>query len=473
MSWRDEVDGEASGVEDTLPLADEIRMSLKKYDDALSGMTHLVASLSAISFKIRTERWANPGPPKPGIWTQTSEPPPGLSPEELLSRWRAGGTRWLAAADRRELRAAIVALRVEPTARTLSQDPSFIKALLPRLQGRRLVSAISFASFAVFPPPKHVIEAARTLPPSESRPIWWSESGWPTRPAGVLARWLGEAVVRGELTRPGDLDVPDLAFSGEWACSIIEKVRPRSMEAVRRQLAFATGSVDTAGGVLTREVAAAIRGGVQLAERKSALRRDMAILARERVGSPFGAEAEARWRPIADLLPKVRAWLAGEVLAIVFEHLTPPNREVAHMTRPRKLFWSRYTGSVRKMWVAVTRTISPQLEHPDLKKLKAAMGNDLILCNLEGGPDQAIVWMHLHGSRGNVVTAIEGNANTSIRIREGKYSPRRKCIHYSSDIVRGEFHECYAFVAQHDPWRNWERKATCELLTYGIQKDPV
>ncbi len=121
------------------------------------------------------------------------------------------------------------------------------------------------------------------------------------------------------------------------------------------------------------------------------------------------------------------------------------------------------------MWVAVTRSIQPQLNHPDLKKLQAAMGGDLVLCKLEGGPDQAIVWMHLQGPRG-VVTVIEGNANTSIRIREGEHSPRyQRHLDYSREIVHGMFRQDRAFVTSHDQWGRWESKTTSELSKHGIQ----
>jgi hypothetical protein len=334
---------------------------------------------------------------------------------------------------------------------------------------------LATALFRVFPPVPSVVTALAAASELPHGPPWWGSRD----SLSSMLHVLSGAVLAGDLLQPGDLDVPDAAWRTGWADAVVAERAPKSMADVQAQLRFARGGTEPSVGVLTQAIVTTLRGGIDLATTAPHSRREMARMAARHAGSPFGPDAEARWRPLGGGLRKVRQWLAGEIIKIVFQHLVPPDPNLAHMAPPRRRFWSRYTGSVRRIWVAVTPAIRPQLKHPEVVRLDETMGQDFVICDLEGGPDQAIVWMQLDGPRGPV-TVIEGNANTSIRIRAGALSPpplpawrrlgrHRVEVHYRSDIVHGAF-------ADHEVWRTthrgaWEDRTTNELLQHGIRKD--
>lgn len=237
-----------------------------------------------------------------------------------------------------------------------------------------------------------------------------------------------------------------------------------------RCLVFADQGQNADGAIVTLPVAAALRGLVALVDGGQVPAREAALLLRERVGSPFGADAEARWRPVQELLPRVRAWLVGEVLEIVFEHLTPGDPKSRHMTAPRKEFWRDYTGSVVRLWVVVSHNIRPRLERPAVQRLREAMGEDFQVHELRGGPEQALVWMHCRGSRG-LVTIVEGNANTSLRVKEGDVRPKDRTILYTHEVVDGEFSRDRAYVKSHVG--NWEEDVRATLMNrFGLHAEP-
>ncbi|MFM2247358.1 MAG: Signature domain, partial [Pseudomonadota bacterium] len=187
-----------------------------------------------------------------------------------------------------------------------------------------------------------------------------------------------------------------------------------------------------------------------------------------RVGSPFGPEAAGRWLAVRELLPKVRAWLAGEVLEVVFEHLRP---EVAgHQLEARKQFWKGYTGSVVRVWIAVSSAIKRRraLDHPQVREIRAAMGADLKILDLDGTVEQALVWMHLQGRDGQVVTVIEGNANTTLRMREGEFTPTFSFVDYRGEVVNGPIAMGGSSSANITHHTSWPYQARQFLAPRGI-----
>jgi hypothetical protein len=453
---------------DELPLAAELQRVLERERAAVAALHHLAPSIVGMPLKLKTQHWPKPGPPKPGDWSiRAPAAGTGADPGKVLELWMQGGEPWLQAAERRWVRAAATALHLEDAGPLLGNDPRFVEALLARLRDRDRVRAVAAVAFAAYPWPRHAKTAARSLTGSTERPRWWRESGWPIVSAKELLAHLGLAVLAGELQAPGDLDLPIAAWREPWASKIIEALKPSELDHVRRQLAFADGGKLRPGGAINAAVASALGAAFELARRGEVQRRDVAILARERVGNPFGANAEAVWAPVRALLPVVRAWLAGEVLGIVFEHLTPRKAAMNHMTAPRKSFWRGYTSSVRRMWVAATSGIRPQLKHPDLVRLKETMGDGLLFAHLYGCPDQAVVWMHLEGRQG-LVTVLEGNANTSLRIRPGELTPPGHDIEYYS-ITRRLFPETHADVLTHAS--GWQGRASDLLARHGIIED--
>lgn len=449
-------------------MADDVVAALQRQGEALAGMGHLAAQLAALSMKVDPGGWPRPGPPKPSPWARPPRSVQGMGPAEVTRRWREGGRTWLAAADPRTLRAAAIALQVRQYAVILVTDSDFLTELLPRLRGRQLAMAVAGSVFASWPPPEIAMHALAAVRRTQHVPRWCRLLP-EAAPAGPqIARALGLAVVDGEIQKPGDLDLPEGAWDGEWGAAIVRLTPVRTLEAAARQLSFADAGRELAAAAVTPAAAEALRSLVGVAERGGAPRRDVAGILRRRVGSPFGADAEAKWKVVADLLPKVRAWLAGEVLEIVFEHLTPDDREIAGMTLRRKVFWKDYTGSVRRIWIVASSSIKPQLQHPDVQRIRALMGPDLQVRNLQGGPQQALVWMHLEGAQG-VITVVEGNANTSLRVCSGAVHPRGGIVYYTGDVVHGELSEAAgAYVLPHLP--GWDRKAAAELRhTYGLR----
>jgi hypothetical protein len=214
--------------------------------------------------------------------------------------------------------------------------------------------------------------------------------------------------------------------------------------------------------------ALALRAWVAATERGERVGREVARALSLRVGSPFGGEAAGRWVAVPELLPKVRAWLAGEVLEVVFEHLRPTI--AGHQLAARKAFWKGYTGRVLRVWVAVSDNIKKRkaLDHPDVRKIREAMGTDLKVMDLEGGAEQALVWMHLQGPAGVIVTVIEGNANTTLRMRLGAFEPRFGYVDYRQEVMSGELAAGGASSASITHNGRWAERAEDFLAWRGI-----
>jgi hypothetical protein len=454
-------------ADDLEPIAEQVADLLAKHDAALAGLRHLAQEFSALTFKVDPQRWPAPGPAKRSAWVG---PPPtpreGLQPVDVVNRWRAEREAWLTPTNAAAMRAAAIALRVQPHAGILASDQAFLKALLPNLKGSRHVGAVVHAVLATWPPPALALEHLAELR-AQDLPRWAKQRGRDVPTATSLARALALQVVSGALQKPGDLDLPETVWDGAWAAQIITAAPVRALEPARNQLRFADAGKDRHDAPITAATAAALTSLVDVGKATPHARREIAALLSQRVGSPFRSDAEARWSRVSHLLPTVRAWLAGEVLEIVFEHLTPSRGAGAHMTADRKIFWKGYTDSVRCIWIAVSDAIRPTLARdPDVRRVRDAMGSAFEVRRLKGGPEQALVWMHLDG-RDGVVTVVEGNSNTSLRLRWGEIKPPTGTIDYTADVVHGKF-ASHNDVYEKRHKGNWEADVRDQLNTMGI-----
>jgi hypothetical protein len=413
------------------PLA-RIRASLEKLDRANRDLERVALTLSHHSIipKIDVRSWPKPGPPLPPEPLAPERPRPGdPSADTLSARWQAGGLGWLRAAERGELRGLRVALRDRYDDRFVTA-PGLLEALLDALRPRDKLRLAADLYFLRWPPPaalEGICADPQLLPP----PRWWARLPNMALPdAGAAARSIAEAVRSGEARRPAELGLPPLPTECELA--IAQAAVPRDAKHAEALLEFLDDGPIGRPAPVREGAAVALRALVAAAERKERPRREVAQRLALRVGSPFGVGAAGQWLAVKELLPKVRAWLAGEVLEVLFGQLLPDN-QFQHHLGPRRDFWKRYTGSVIRMWVAVSPPIRRRgaLQHPDVMAIRAAMGADLDIRALSGGAEQALIWMHLQTLQGNVVTVVEGNANTSLRMRAGEVAPLPGPIQYT------------------------------------------
>jgi hypothetical protein len=440
-----------------------IRASLTKLDRANRTLEDTAVHLQTHSIipKIDVRSWPKPGPPLPPDPLAPERPQPGdPSADTLWARWQAGGLGWLRAAERGELRGLRVALRDRYDDRFVTA-PGLLEALLDILRSRDKLRLAADLYFLRWPPPaalKGICADPQLSPP----PRWWARLPNMALPeAGAAARSIAEAVRSGEARHPADLGLPPLPPDCELA--IAEAIVPRDADHAEALLEFLDGERIGRPAPVRAGAAVAMRALVAATERGQRPRREVGQRLSLRVGSPFGVGAAGQWLAVKELLPKVRAWLAGEVLEVVFERLLP-NNGFQHQLRPRRDFWKRYTGSVIRMWVAVSPPIRQRgaLEHPDVKAIRAAMGADLDVRSLHGGAEQALVWMHLQTPEGAILTVIEGNANTSLRMQLGAVEPPRGEVDYN-EVKDHLFWKHKLGVDTLTHQGNWEARAE-ELL---------
>lgn len=449
------------------PLA-RIKASLEKLDRANRDLERVALTLSHHSIipKIDVRSWPKPGPPLPPEPLAPERPRPGdPSADTLWARWQAGGLGWLRAAERGELRGLRVALRDRYDDRLVTA-PGLLEALLDALRPRDKLRLAADLYFLRWPPPaalEGICADPQLLPP----PRWWARLPNMALPdAGAAARSIAEAIRSGEAKRPAELGLPPLPTECELA--IAQAAVPRDADHAEALLEFLDDGPIGRPAPVREGAAVALRALVAAAERKERPRREVAQRLALRVGSPFGVGAAGQWLSVKELLPKVRAWLAGEVLEVVFGRLVPDN-DRQHLLGPRRDFWKGYTSSVIRMWVAVSPPIRRRgaLQHPDVTAIRAAMGADLDLRSLNGGAEQALVWMHLQTSDGAVLTVIEGNADTSLRMQLGAVEPPPGEVDY--DEVKDRLfwkHKLGVDTLTHQG--NWASKAKGLLRANGV-----
>ena len=451
-----------------LPLAETIEARLEKLSDAAAELTLLESELAAMKALVDPRRWPHPGPARPTTHrNRLRQPDNGLTPQAVADSWELLGKKWLEEASRKDLRAAIFALHTPKYSEQFSGDAEFIRALAKRTTGRRLQSVISGAMFGRFPPKKATRQLAIESFGKTGGPDWWTQAIQPHPRLQPALKALAQLAAKGVLNRPGDLGLPPVFWESRWLEETLKCVHVTSIQQAEKVIALADGGQLRAGAPVSDAVAAALNQLGQIARQGGLPTRPTASLLVRRVGSPFDATADVRWRLVRDLLPLVRSWLAGQVLNILFRHLVPDDHTKAHMTDPRRRFWGGYTGRVRRLWILTPTRMRHRLDHPDVRKIRDMLGDALGIRTLRGQASQCIVWMHLDGSQG-VVTAIEGNASTSLRLALGELYPPRGVVHYSNDIVHGTLRRHSPFVRTHDASRSWTLATQRALQSRGV-----
>jgi hypothetical protein len=317
----------------------------------------------------------------------------------------------------------------------LAADIPFVRTLADRISSRRLARVLSQLYFCAHPPPAHIVEMVVALPPDD-RPAW-------TRigPAGDAGRVL---VGLGRLIRErpwaglvDEHELPDTLLTGPWPPAILRTVRASSLPEAERLLRFADGQVErVAPASVTEAVKAAVKVMVAFGEGCPADRIVVAARLRRRVGEVFGVIDPLRWAGLEPELARVRMWVAGEILDLVFKRIVPDDRDLRAQARARHEFWRRYTRSVDRLWLLVHEDLADRLDDPEIQRLMRELPGVIETAKLKGGPEQAVVWMHLRTTAGTLVTAVEGNANTMFRMARGAIAPTRsRPVQYSPHIV--------------------------------------
>jgi hypothetical protein len=440
--------------------ADPFAEALAALRRATEDLNHMATKLAdhRIVPEVDTRKWPKPGPPLFLSGSSSSRPRPNdPTSDELWAKWQGGGLRWLKTADRRTLR-VLCSLLTEPTdGRRFREAPKLLRAVLDQLRPNAAVEIAGRLYLAEHPPLRDLVGWR----PAEgtSLPRWWEAAGGALPPPERFANVVAEAIQAGEALLPADLDLGRL--EGRWEAAIATARPVRTADHAEALLHFLDGGPITGTARGRPGAAVAIRALVAATENGERNRRDVGHRLSLRFGSPFGGDAGGRWSEVSDLLPKVKAWLAGEVLEVVFEHLRP--EEFAHHLEPRKEFWKRYTGSVVRMWVAVSDAIKNRhaLEHRDVLQVRAAMGSDLSVLDLEGGAEQALVWMHLQAAGGKLVTVVEGNASTKLRITPGCIAPPPRRVRYHDDVMHGRVAAAPHVTAltHHNGWEEHAERA--------------
>jgi hypothetical protein len=395
-----------------------------------------------------------PEPPTP------SETPQSLSPEEVWAGWTQGGTAWLNGLKRRDIRAVATAFQSPHWISSIHTKMPLFKALWlkerwPRIRGarrRRLFTSVWFS----LAPPTPDVEA--TFKKGESPPRWWRDMA-ESMSTGTHAEWLGEQLMGLIRTHPTEgrlrisltaLELTDAVMLGPWHSTIIKKIALHSFDDTKRLIFLADkGASRGPGDTVHRATHIAICKVVKFGEDQGneSKRPEVADLLQKRLGPIFGTEVGRGWQVAANAHQKVRRWLMGQVLDIIFVHLSPPGGDFRHQLEPRRQFWrdQRFIRRMQKVFILAGNEFNTALDTQDIVDLLERFPNAISRRDLNGTPNQAIVWMHWLAPNGTWWTLIEGNQNCKVRIRRGIYHPPRRHLHgelqpvnYSASIVHGE-----------------------------------
>lgn len=404
------------------------------------------------------------------------ETPPPWTPAEVLARWRTEGPALLDALSRRHINAIIAATAHPEVGPLLAREAVFVQALVSITPPRRLVPALARMYFYAFPAHEHVhVALAEQLLGDGGRyaPLWAREAAVPPAGAAAVQRlsvWLGTRIA----TEPWTTVIqrwglPDSMPTGPWAEPLVKAapMEPRQPDALARAtllLRFADDGVERRDGHALRPASlAALKRMMQIATQRPDVRMTAASLVRARVGDPFRVAEDARWVGLEEERRQLKAWIAGEVLDLLFTNLRPNNAH-SHHTEPRRLFWKSYTHRVDRLWLLIDRQMAPRLEEPALRRLK-----DLGVVEvrwLDTTMQQAIVWMHLRNQAGQIVTVAEGNANATVRMRSGAWNPPPGTVNYSDHVVHGLLSDLHARTRRH--MDGWEQRLRDDLSSFGV-----
>jgi hypothetical protein len=395
--------------------------------------------------------------------------PPTLSPQEVLSAWTRGKAAWLAQRGRRDLSAVVASLAAPSAGPQLARDDTFSAALLPLLRPRQQWRALTALFFQSFPPSTALSAAVHRVRHADpERAPEWSRSVGNLQP--FLAS-LGQAIATHDWASVrGQWQLPESVSTSGWASAVVANALVGTLEELERLLLFVDGGEERVAPTPLRDAhLPLVRAMVVMGQNAPSMRLRIAALLRRRIGDVFGVADSASWRGLEAERSRVRAWVAAEILDILFKHLVP-NSEYAHHTEPRRQFWGRYTGCVDRLWLLIGPRLRQRLERGEIKDLLQKVGDVIEIRELHGQDQQAIVWMQLRAAGGRVVTVIEGNANSRCRLGTGSYEPPRKAaVDYSHDIVHGPLgdHGAHTFSQAH--LGDWQRKVSHALLERGIR----
>ncbi len=345
---------------------------------------------------------------------------PLLSPVEVLARWHREGAAWLRTCSRLDLRAVVVAAKNAIVGPALLTDGAFWPALKARVRDRQADQVLNIGYF--FTGNLSWIEAAirsrAAVAPAEVPP-WWTAPG-PT--AGPLA----SAVARATATATFAEVLDQLGLPEALPEAFMTSVARASQATQAGELATLRSFLDRGAEMGSRAVIFNstrewVRRAVQVGARFPRERLAVAELLRGRVGELTTGRDDARWAGIEEERRTVRTWLIGEIFRVLFSHLVPDG-QYRHQTEPRRTFWSRYDQSVEKVWLLICDDHRDRLDG-DEAVAKLMQHGLLEVLRFTGQPEQDGLWMQLRSSGGELVTILEGNANTSIRIRRGAISP--------------------------------------------------
>lgn len=431
-------------------------------------LEELVSTIRTRTLLARLDRLPHPGRPR----DSDDDPPPvlkpTLSPAEVAAGWRAGGQAWMAALGRRDLSAVVAATRDPYIGPGFASDDHFCRALTTILRPRQLERAVSNLVLQRHPPSPTLCTALHHLRAAdpERAPEWWSQVL-----NQQLAGRLAAAITRDGWVRVReDLHLPELVSSSTWADAVVGTATSTRVDELERLLAFVDGGEAKSPVAPLRSAHLQIvRKLVSVGLKDSTIRLRIATLLRGRIGDVFGVADAERWRELAKERLQVRAWVANQILDVLFKHLVP-DLEGSHQTESRRQFWKKYTHRIERMWLIVESKLRRRLERGEVQELLAQVGDVIEVKDLSGAPEQAIVWMQLSADGGNTVTVIEGNANSSCRLRPGAHKvPAFKVVDYSNHIVHGTFDEAHSNVVRQGHHHGWESHLAWKLGNFGIR----
>ena len=431
-----------SGVEKTsTPSSPDARL-----DEQILRLVHLARDL--LSPPNVTTLPFPPPPPPPPHPPHPPPPEPGYDCGTLTRVWRTQGTAWLNAIPPRHLPRIVRELPCTCQGTRLADLDGLADALFTRvwakLRAPRALETAGAFWFLHDPPRAAWREALARIAENveESRRPGWMRGPW-QRPE-VLASAIARAMLSdGPRAASQRWDFPSAVLEGPWVDRLVSHAAPTDLASATNLLAMADrGETTLAKRVVTPAVRVAVKAIVALGEREEGLRNALLKPLQQRIGDVFGATADADWRGLEAELAQVRGWLAREVFQIVFRYLVP--KDGVHMFESRRAWWSSQDlASLSNIAVYVEGGRTRLLNLPEVRDAVNRWPGTIRVGYLESVSAHAVVLLQFEGERGPV-TLLEGNANTSIRIRKGtidEIAGRSPRLAYQADFTGRLFSE--------------------------------
>ncbi len=413
-------------------------------DDHLAGQ---IARLHQLAREL--ERGPPPvPPPPPPPPPPLPPPPPGYDCATVTRAWRTRGTDWLDSIPPRHLSRLVRELSCTCQGTRLADVDGLANAVFSRLLAKlRAPRALEEAGafWFLYDPPRAAwgVELTRLAATVEEpqRPAWM-RGAWQRleQLAGDVARAM---LAEGPRVASQTRGLPPTVLEGPWVDRLVSHAAPTDLASATNLLALADrGETTLAKRVVTPAVRVAVKAIVALGEREEGLRNALIKPIQQRIGDVFGATADADWRGLELELARVRGWLAREVFQIVFRYLVP--KEGVHTFESRRAWWSSQDlASLSNIAVYVEGGRTRLLSLPEVREAVHRWPGTIRVGYLESVSAHAVVLLQFEGAYGPV-TLLEGNANTSIRIRQGTIdeivgrSPR---LAYQADFTGRMFSE--------------------------------